>query len=345
MAEKRFTWIPAYEAIADALLERKDRQDEVLEVFKEISGIEDRSSVDPFTFFTAFNRGMISFDRKSAVEIVMNRLDVSAPLPEDFLGIPSANHELWQYFDASSQGVEDCWNLFESALDLAHQGHGNLERETLDVFYELFDKVHQQENITKARLTRTLYWMRPNFYLPFGEKTREYVHAQYGINTPIVMRGVQYMRLMREMIAVCDEPFYEVAARAYQAADEQSWWPDLRDYDPDMSIHQWMVLLEDDGLTSDDVRKALRRIRDAGGESTPEELADERGHDRDYYNGLLRTYSRDTARKMGRSDYKGSWWPFIFVGRNAEESRRGDYIWRLRPEVIDALDAMDEQQS
>jgi hypothetical protein len=343
VTDTHFSWIPAYEAIADALLERKDNRDEVLDVFKEISGIENRNSVDPFTFFTAFNRSMISFDRKSAIETVMKRFDIEAPLPEDFMGIPSANHELWQYFDTSRQGVEDCWNLFEVALELSSQGHGKLERETLNVFYDLFDKVHQQENITKARLTRTLYWMRPNFYLPFGEKTREYVHAQYGINTPIVMRGVQYMRLLREMIAVCDEPFYEVAAHAYKAADEQSWWPDLLDYDPDMSIHQWMVLLEDKEITSDGVLKALRRICEMGGEATPDELADERGHNRDYYNSLLRTYSRDTARKMGRSDYKGSWWPFVFVGRNAEEPRRGDYIWRLRPEVIDALNAMEDQ--
>ena len=344
VSDKHFSWIPAYEAIADALLERKNRRDEVLEVFKEVSGVEDRNSVDPFTFFTAFNRGMISYDRKSAIETVMHRFGVDAPLPEDFLGIPSANHELWQYFDTSSQGVEDCWNLFDVALELTRQGHGKLEAETLDVFYELFDKVHQQENITKARLTRTLYWMRPRFYLPFGEKTREYVHAQYGIDTPIVMRGKQYMRLVREMLAVCEEPFYVVAARAYKAADEESWWPELRDYDPDMSIHQWMVLLEDKTLTDEHVLKTLRRIRDAGGDATPDELADERRHDREYYSNMLRNYSRETARKMGRSDFKGSWWPFLFVGRNADESRKGDYIWRLRPEVIDALDALDEQE-
>ncbi len=338
MSEQHFTWIPAYEAIADAVLERKFNRGEVLEVFKEISGIDDCKAVDPFTFFTAFNRGMIAVDRKSVIEIIMHRFNIDVAIPEDFVGIPCANHELWMYFDNTPEGIDDCWSLFEVALTLADED--TPQEDTLERFYELFDKVHQQENITKARLTRTLYWMRPNFYLPFGEKTREYVHAQFGLNTPIVMRGTQYMRLIREMNAVCEEPFYEVAARAYKAADNDSWWPDLRDYDPDMSIHQWMVLLEDEEVTSKVVLRTLKRMLKAGGEATPDELAGERDHDREYYSNMLRTYARETARKMGRSDYKGSWWPFIFVGRNAGEDRKGDYIWRLRPEVIDALNEL-----
>lgn len=339
MSENHFTWIPAYEAIADALLLRKYNRGEVLGVFKEISGVEDREMIDPFTFFTAFNRGMISVDRKAIIETVLERFNIDAPLPEDFTGIPSANHELWMYFDNTPEGIDDCWNLFEVSLQLAAQE--NPQEDTLNRFYELFDKVHQQENITKARLTRTLYWMRPSFYLPFGEKTREYVHTQYGLNTPIVMRGIQYLRLISEMRAVCEQPFYEVAARAYHASDNESWWPDLRDYDPDMSIHQWMVLLEDEEVTSKVVLRTLYRMRDAGGDATCDELAGERDHNREYYSSMLRTYARDTARKMGRSDFKGSWWPFIFFGKNAGEDRKGDYIWRLRPEVIDALNEIE----
>lgn len=342
MPTDHFTWIPAYEAIADALLARKFNRGEVLALFKEISGVEDRSMVDPFTFFTAFNRGMITVDRKSIIQTIMHRFEIDVPLPEDFTGIPSANHELWMYFDDSPEGIDDCWSLFELALKVADSD--SFDEATVEQFCVYFDKVHQQENITKARLTRTLYWMRPSKFLPFGEKTREYVHAQYGLNTPIVMRGMQYLRLIREMNAVCEEPFYEVAARAYKAADNDTWWPDLRDYDPDMSIHQWMVLLQDEEVTDKVVLRTLKRMRDAGGDATPDELAGERDHDRDYYNNMLRTYARDTARKMGRGDYKGSWWPFAFFGKNADDTRKGDYIWRLRPEIIDALNELDKDE-
>ena len=38
MSQEVFTWIPAYEAIADALLARKYNRGEVLSVFAEITG-------------------------------------------------------------------------------------------------------------------------------------------------------------------------------------------------------------------------------------------------------------------------------------------------------------------
>ena len=158
------------------------------------------------------------------------------------------------------------------------------------------------------------------------------------------MKGAQYLRLLDEVEAVADDPFYLLSARAYHAAGDKTWWPDLRDYDPDMSIHQWMVLLSDPEITPEEVRRVLERIHAAGDEATLDELADDRGHDRDYYGDMLRGYSRTAAREMGRSNYRGSWWTFVFFGKNAEEERKGDYIWKLRPEIADALDELDEQE-
>lgn len=339
MAE-HFTWIPAYEAIADALLARKYNRGEVLSVFVEITGDDERTNIDPFTFFTAFNRSLIEIDRKSAIETIMQRFDIDAPMPQDFIGIPSSNMEIWQYFDDSDKGVDDCWHLMEAAL--AYADSDDPDEDVTNRFCELFDEVHKQENITKARLTRTLYWMRPSKFLPFGEKSREYLHAQYGISTPIMMRGIRYLRLIKEVKAVCDEPFYQIAARAYKAADNTSWWPDPYDYDPDMSIHQWITVLQDEELTTPEILKVLKFIHENGDTITPEELADRFLHDSEYYSTLLRTYTRQVARKMERSNYKGSWWPILFTGRNADSDRVGDYIWRMRPEVIDALQELEK---
>lgn len=338
-----FTWIPAYEAIASALLARKYNRGEVLSVFAEITGDDERTTIDPFTFFTAFNRSLIEVDRKSAIETVMQRFNIDAPMPQDFVGIPCANQELWQYYDHSEQCVDDDWHLMEAALKLADAE--NPGPELLDPFCELFDEVHKQDNVTKARLTRTLYWMRPSKFLPFGEKSREYLHAQYGISTPIMMRGMRYMRLIKEVKAVCDEPFYQIAARAYRAADNTSWWPDPLDYDPDMSIAQWIAILQDEELTTPEILKVMKFIHQNGDEVTPEELADRFLHDREYYSNLLRNYARQVAKVMERSNYQGSWWPILFTGRNAESDRAGDYIWRMRPEVVDAIVAIEKDEA
>lgn len=339
---EHFTWIPAYEAIANALLERKYNRGEVLSVFEEVTGDDERTNIDPFTFFTAFNRSLIEVDRKSAIETIMQRFNIDAPLPQDFIGIPCSNQELWQYFDDSNQAVDDCWHLMEAALKLADSEEPTTEEST--TFCELFDAVHKQDNITKARITRTLYWMRPSKFIPFGEKSREYLYAQYGISTPIKMRGARYLRLIQEVSAVCDEPFYEIAARAYKAADNTTWWPDLRDYDPDMSIHQWFIILQDEELTTPEILKTLRFIHENDDEVTTDELADRFLHDSEYYSTLLRTYARNVARRMDRPNYKGSWWPILFTGRNADDDRKGDYIWHLRPEVVDALVALERDE-
>ena len=205
MSQEVFTWIPAYEAIADALLARKYNRGEVLSVFAEITGDDERVNVDPFTFFTAFNRSMIEIDRISAIETIMQRFGVDAPLPRDFVGIPCSNQEHWQYFDDSDQGVDDCWHLFEVALELADQpDHAEETHDQLLRALRLI--VHKQEGITKARLTRTLYWMRPNAFLPFGEKSREYLHAQFGINTPIMMRGARYIASSKRLAPCATSP-------------------------------------------------------------------------------------------------------------------------------------------
>ena len=341
MSDNRFSWIPAYKAIADAVIKLEDNPEKLNDLYVDITGADDRAAIDPFTFFTAFNRGMIAVDRRSMVRSIMRTLNVEAPVPTDFIGIPTANHELWQYFDNTEQAARDCWDLAKVAIELAD----NPNTETAGRFCELFDKVHLQKNVTKARLTRTLYWMRPEAFLPFGEKSREFLHSRFGIQTPVIMKGAQYLRLLDEVEAVADDPFYLLSARAYHAAGDKTWWPDLRDYDPDMSIHQWMVLLSDPEITPEEVRRVLERIHAAGDEATLDELADDRGHDRDYYGDMLRGYSRTAAREMGRSNYRGSWWTFVFFGKNAEEERKGDYIWKLRPEIADALDELDEQES
>lgn len=342
MLETKFSWIPTYEAIANALLDRKYNRGEVLNVFIDITGDDSRTNIDPFTFFTAFNRSLIEVDRKDAIELILQRFNIDAAVPEDFTGIPCSNQEQWQYFDSTDQAIDDCWHLLEVALKYAD---GDTSEDTYNAFCDNFDRVHQQKNITKARLTRTLYWMRPATFLPFGEKSREYLHAQYGIVTPVKMRGARYLRLLKEVNAVCDETLCEIAARSYKAAENDSWWPDVLDYDPDMSIHQWIEILQDDKLTTPEIMRTLLFAHNNNDEVTTDELAERFLHDRDYYSTLLRTYSRDVARKMDRSNYKGSWWPIIFTGRNADDDRIGDYIWRLRPEVIEALEAIESGEA
>ena len=330
-----FSWIETYEAIADALRERKDDQAELLELFSNISGGVERDSIDPFTFFTSFNRGIVIIDRHSMVADICKTLGVDAGLPHDYLGIPTANHELWQYFDSTPEGVEDCWNLFELALDYA-----DAQEPAEDLYRELgeaFDKVHAQENITKANLTRALYWVRPKAFLPLGGKTRDFLHDRYGLNLQYSLTGAQYLRVLEEASAVVEEPFYAIAAKAFRSAHADSWWPLERDYNPYLMEEQWELLLADESIVTDDTRLALQRMREYGGEATPEELAAEYGKGADFYRTAMHDFTKAVCARLGQKGYKGSQWPIALVGQAADENRKGDYVWKFRPELAAAL--------
>jgi len=328
-----FTWMKTYRAIADELSKRRDDQTEVLELFKDMTGGIERDSVDPFTFFTAFNRGVVIIDRFTMIKKIVDTLEIDIQLPTDFLGIPTANHELWQYFEAEGQGYQDTWDLFDCALKFAEDDSD----ENALAFGEAFDRVHAQENITKANLTRALYWVRPESFLPLGGKTREFLHSRDGLNIQYSLTGIQYLRVLSEASAVVDMPFYEIAAKAFRTAHADSWWPLDSDYNPFLMEEQWIALIGDPDTTSEDAMLALERIYRIGGEATPEELADEYGKDGEFYRTNLQDFSKAVCSRLGQKGYKGSTWPVAFVGQAADEHRRGDYVFKLRPELERAL--------
>ena len=217
-----FTWMKTYKAIADALSERRDDQETLTALFKELSGGVERSTIDPFTFFTAFNRGIVVIDR------------FSAPVA------PTVIDELIEKVPNFRKAYIGC----ELAL----------------AFGEAFDTVHAQPNITKANLTRALYWIRPESFLPLGGKTRVFLHDRYGLNIQYTLSGLQYLRVLQEASAVVDMPFCEIAARAFRSAHADSWWPADVDYNPYLMEEQWEMLLQDETIATPDAMKEVRKL-------------------------------------------------------------------------------------
>ena len=353
MDNPQFSWIASYTAIADTLLaSRRGAAFDLREVLVAAGALADGADgadgagdvpADPFTFFTAFNRGAQAPDRARIVAALLSKLGVDAPAPEDFTGLPTANHELWQYFDASAEGTAQCWDLFELALSVARDAKTAADEveaigeERLKAWGAAFDAVHAQPNINKANLTRALYWVSPQTYLPLGGKTRPFIHDRYGINSPYSMTGLRYLRLLQEVRTVADDlSFPEIAAKAYLAAHADSWWPPQGDFDPCLTAAQLAAVLSDDGVVDDDMRTALRRLRDIGGTATPEELAHEFGKGRDFYSEQLQALAAAVCARFGLKGFKGSMWPVLFTGRPAGEDRRGDYVWKMRAPLAEA---------
>ena len=343
LSEKRFSWIPAYEAIADAVAARRDDAAVLAAAFAAIPGVGQDAAAgagaaapDPFTFFTAFNRGSLAPDRACIVAGLLEALELDVCPPEDFTGLPTANHELWQYFDATPDGNAQCWELFERALAFADADEPAAEE--LDAWGAAFDAVHAQEHINKANLTRTLYWVRPRAYLPLGGKTRPFIHDRYGVNPPYSLSGRQYLRLLREVRAVVDDAgFPEIAAQAWLAAHADAWWPPEGDFDPCLSAEQIEDLWRRDGFFTEEMKTALERLHAFGGTASPEELAHACGKTRDFYSEQLQAAAAAVGAQTGSKGYKGSMWPVLFLVQNAGEAHAGDYVWKMRAPLAEAL--------
>ncbi len=340
MDTPQFSWIDSYVAIADELLSRgRGASSElrgVLVAAGALAADADADVADPLTFFTAFNRGVQAPDRAALVAAILDELGLDAPVPQDFTGLPTANHELWQYFDTSAEGMAQCWDLFELAVSVGRDPGSGEDR--LEAWGAAFDAVHAQPNINKANLTRALYWIAPRAYLPLGGKTRPFIHDRYGVNSPYSMTGLRYLRLLQELRTVVDDlSFPEIAAKAYLAAHADSWWPPKGDFDPCLSSAQLEGFLADGATIDEDMRCALRRLRDIGGAATPEELAHEYGKTRDFYSEQLQAAAAAVCAKTGSKGFKGSMWPVLFTGQPAGEERRGDYVWKMRAPLAEAV--------
>ena len=102
-----FTWIPIYSEIAHKVLDFENRQGELLSLLGQMRSdglkvilLTDRdaegkviplTAIDPFTFFASFNRTSSVSGRQAILANIKDAWQLSAPVPDDFDGIPIAN--------------------------------------------------------------------------------------------------------------------------------------------------------------------------------------------------------------------------------------------------------------
>jgi len=116
-----FTWKPIYREVAQALMAYRDRQADLLAIVKEMQqadlrviAMKDRDAsgteiklaeIDPFTFFTNFNRGTTEDRQRKMVGTLKEKFGLTSPVPDDFHGIPVANLQKAWFFPYA--GVRD----------------------------------------------------------------------------------------------------------------------------------------------------------------------------------------------------------------------------------------------
>lgn len=127
--------------------------------------------------------------------------------------------------------------------------------------------------------------------------------------------------------------------------EEAEWFP--KEYSPNLSVDDWVKLLGDSSVFTQSSLQIMKRMKDYGGQATCTQLAVKYGENIIFYNTGSSSLAKRVAEATGcetppdRDSGKARWWPILYVGKNAGKDDAGSYIWRLRPELSDAINKMD----
>lgn len=149
--------------------------------------------------------------------------------------------------------------------------------------------------------------------------------------------------------ATIDVGFY--LARFYLSAqnaekDENEWFPKPEDYTPELGVEDWIELLNDRSVFTGSSLKIVKRLKDYGGAATCKQLSVKYGENPNFYNNGSQSLAKRVAEKTGcpvmiRDMENLRWWPILYVGKEADSSKTGVYIWKLRDELSEALEKAD----
>lgn len=198
--EKKFTWIPFYNELAEKLLEYKDNRSELVKIVYELDekyvnfiNNHDKSQVfdiDFFSFFSIFNRGLTEENRKIICGFLKNKLNISAEIPSDFDSIPLVDNRKSTFYrrETADSQIPLLCSLFEAVFN-----------DDLPLVEKLFDKVLGFNGI-KWNITMGFYWVSPYNFMPLDSNSRNYLKNN-GINIfdEKELSGKNYLNLLEEI--------------------------------------------------------------------------------------------------------------------------------------------------
>lgn len=182
--DSKFTWVPLYEELAQALLRYKEDRTELVEWIYEDLGKVTRADgqslvaylkqkdgsriidIDPFSVFAIFNRSTSWENRTELLTHFKKKFRLTSTIPSDFNGIPTVDARRSFFFSWKSDNskvIHDLWQLFEKVIS----DHD---------ISEAFDQV-LENGMPKYSLTMCLFWICPEKYLALDSRNRSYLES------------------------------------------------------------------------------------------------------------------------------------------------------------------------
>ncbi|MGN0648775.1 MAG: AAA family ATPase [Oscillospiraceae bacterium] len=117
------------------------------------------------------------------------------------------------------------------------------------------------------------------------------------------------------------------------------------EYDPGLGVDDWIALLKDESVFRQSSLEIMKRMKDYGGQATCKQLSVRYGESINFYNNGSSSLAKRIAEKTGcplpPDEENSRRWPILYLGRYARKDEDGVYVWKLRPELSEALDQVD----
>lgn len=219
----QFTWIKTHEDIVNYLKDRKERQDEIINLLEQTrkeaiknENEEDENTgltfIDPFTFW-----GYIySKNQRNALQILRNICKTinSKNIPEDMNGIPSIVGPTRRFYEMNSDNISEqiemLWKLFSETIN------NKIEEET-------FEYVLKIKGNGIRKLTGGLFNVNPMAFLPINKQTEPYLNQICKVNIPEEnqISFNEYSNIL-ENVKKLEVPFYKISYDAWVWNEQQN---------------------------------------------------------------------------------------------------------------------------
>ena len=222
-----FSWKPIYRELAQALMAYRVRQDELIQIIKEMKaqglsviplkdvnadGVEcELDAIDPFTFFANFNRGIKEAGRREILAFLKIKFGLRSPVPDDFHALPVVMklNALFFPFSGDHREEDDISSLWALAAD-------SLILKPSDLDASLFSRCLQIKQVGVAKLTMGLFWFNPDAYLALDGTMLEYLKKQSVIVSPIKINELpDYVRIVNDVRTRVGTDYVKISRDAY----------------------------------------------------------------------------------------------------------------------------------
>lgn len=210
-----FKWIPFYKAIANNLLDFRNRRDVLIAGIHNIASqvdcinylqdqFKDGSSgplkdICPFTVIGMFNRGITDANRKDIASKLATLLGVSEAVPDTFEGLPKLHNQNSWFFGferiRESEDIDKLWQVFDQAIAFVN------DKESESEFISAYNEAIECYGVG-WKLTIGLYWISPENYPTLDKQSQAYLskhlNIKFGMNVPDGHNYLEIRQVLKE---------------------------------------------------------------------------------------------------------------------------------------------------